>query len=117
MKDNLDRHEIMKDPLFWTRLAYTACGLLQESGDKSRRRFWIDDFLPERAINTKHGLDVEGMAWVGDGPQAMSPYRFVVSVPQKMLHRRRDIFSIESFVLDEEKHTLQVEIGNGKQVV
>jgi hypothetical protein len=56
-------------------------------------------------------VDVEGIAWVGEGPRAMHSYRFVVSVPQKMLHRRRESFSIECFDLDEEQRTLQIEIG------
>ena len=106
-----DRHQIMKDPLFWTRLAFTFCGLLRESADTSRRGLWIDDFLPESATDTKQGVDVEGTAWVGNGSLAMHPYRFVVSVPQKILSRRREGFSIERFDLDEERHTLQVEIG------
>jgi hypothetical protein len=106
----------MKDPLFWTRLAYTSCGLLRESADKSLRGLWIDDFLPESATDTKYGVDVEGTAWVGDGSRAMLPYRFVVTVPQKMLHHRRDHFSIERFDLDEEQHTLQIEIGHENPV-
>lgn len=101
----------MKDPLFWTRLAFTGCGLLRASADKSLRGLWIDDFLPESATDTKQGVDVEGTAWVGDGPRAMHPYRFVVSVPQRMLSRRRDGFSIERFDLNQERHTLQVGIG------
>jgi hypothetical protein len=90
----------MKDALFWTKLAYSACGWLRDSEDASLRRFWIDDFLPESATDTKRGVDVEGTAWVGDGPRGdQHPYRFIVSVPQKMLHRRPDSFSIELFCL------------------
>jgi hypothetical protein len=111
MNETSNRHQIMKEPLFWTRLAYTTCGVLRESADKSLRRFWVDDFLPENATDTKHGVDVEGTAWVGDGSRAMHPYRFVVSVPQRMLHRRQDSFSIECFALDEEQHTLRMEIA------
>jgi hypothetical protein len=66
----------MKDPLFWTRLAYTACGLLQESDDKSLRGFWIDDFLPESATDTKRGVNVAGTAWVGNGRAICSPLRW-----------------------------------------
>jgi hypothetical protein len=102
----------MKDALFWTKLAYSACGWLRDSEEASLRRFWIDDFLPESATDTKRGIDVKGTAWVGDGPRDQQAYRFIVSLPQKMLRRRRDTFSIESFVLDEKQHTLQVDIGN-----
>ena len=105
-----ERYQIMRNPLFWTRLAYTSCGLLRESANKSLRRLWIDDFLPESATDTKHGVDFDGIAWVGDGSGAMHGYRFVVSVPQRMLHRRQDEFSIERFDLDEERQTLQLEI-------
>jgi hypothetical protein len=100
----------MKDPLFWTRFAYTACGWLRGADDESLRRFWIDDFMAESATDTKRGVDVEGTAWVGDGPRVQHPYRFIVSIPQKMLHRRRDSFSIERFVLDQAQQTLQMEI-------
>jgi len=72
--------------------------------------------MPESATDTKRGLDVGGTAWVGDGPRLQHPYRFIVSIPQKMLHRRRDSFSIERLVLDEAQQTLQMEIANEKQV-
>jgi hypothetical protein len=117
VNETSDRHQIMKDPLFWTRLAFAACGLLRESDDKSLRGFWIDDFTPESVTDTQQGLDVEGTAWVGDGRRAMHPYRFIVSIPQKMLHRRRDSFSIGRFDLDEEQHSLQVEVGHENPVV
>ena len=116
MNEVSNRHEITKDQLFWTKLAFTACGLLREEDDKTLRGFWIDDFMPEDATDTKRGVDVKGTAWVGDGSRAMYPYRFIVSVPQKMLHRRRDSFSIESFILDREQQTVQVEIGNENHV-
>lgn len=103
----------MKDPVFWTSLAYTACGWLREADDKSLRRLWIDDFIPESATDTKSGVDIEGTAWVGDGPRVQHPYRFIISVPQKMLHRRRDSFSIERLTLDETQRTLRVELARG----
>jgi hypothetical protein len=79
------RHEIIKDALFWTKFAYSVCGWLGEAEDVLLRRFWIDDFLPESATDTKRGVDVEGKAWVGDGPRDQQAYRFIVSIPQKML--------------------------------
>jgi hypothetical protein len=113
VNDTSNRHQIMKDPIFWTRLAYTACGWLREADDKSLRRLWIDDFIPESATDTKNGVDIEGTAWVGDGPRVQHPYRFTVSIPQKMLHRRRDSFSIDRLILDETQQTLRVEIAGG----
>jgi hypothetical protein len=107
---NSNRHEILNDPLFWTRLASHACGWLRGSEDKSLRRFWIDDFLPESATDTKRGVDVTGTAWIGEGPRAMHPFRFIVSVPQNMLHRNRDHFAIEQLMIDDGQRTLQIQI-------
>ena len=100
----------MSDPIFWTKLAYTACGWLRGADVQSLRRFWIDDLSPERATNTKRGVDIEGTAWVGDGPGSQHSYRFTVSVPQKMLHHRTQDFSIEQLVLDEAQQTLHIQI-------
>ena len=111
-----DRHQVLKDPLFWTRLAYASSGLLRESPDKSQRRFWVDDFMPESATDTKQGVNIEGMAWVVEGSQTMLPYRFLVSIPQRMLGYRRDNFLIERFELNEEHHTLRVEIGQQRPI-
>ena len=100
----------MREASFWTHLAYAACGLLQNAADKSLRRFWIDDFMPESATDTKRGVDVEGTVWIGDGPRAMHSYRFAASIPQRMLHRRQDGFLIEHFDLDSERRTLRIKI-------
>jgi len=116
MNETSHRHEIMQDQRFWTKLAFTACALLREGEDQTLRGLWVDDFKPEHVADTKHGVDIEGTAWIGDGPQAMHPYRFILSVPQKILHRRRDRFSFEIFVLDQDQHTLQVSIGNEKHL-
>lgn len=114
---DLDRHQIMKDAIFWVALAYSACGWLRESAEASLRGFWVDDFLPENATDTKRGVDVEGTAWIGNGSRDLHPYRFIVAIPQKMLRRRRDRFSIEHVVLDEARRTLQVEIADEKRAV
>ncbi|MBL9142133.1 MAG: hypothetical protein JNM99_00505 [Verrucomicrobiaceae bacterium] len=110
------RHEIMKDSLFWTKLAYDVCGWLRGEEDASFRRFWIDDFLPESAANTQLGVDIEGTAWTGEGPREQKPYRFRVSVPQRILHSRRDRFAIERLDVDHEQQTLKVVIGEGKPI-
>ena len=110
-----DRHQIIYDKEFWTRLEYDVSRWLGGSDDKTLRRFWIDGFLPESATDTKRGADVEGMAWVGIGGSEQYQYRFVVSVPQKMLHRR-ETFSIERLSLDEAQQTLQIEVTNEKPV-
>jgi len=49
-------------------------------------------------------------------PASYAPLSFYPSVPQKMLHRRRENFSIERFDLDPTQRTLQVEIAYEKHV-
>ncbi len=106
----------MSDQEFWTRLEFDASHRLESSEDKTLRRFWIDGFLPESITDTKHGADVEGMAWVGIGGREQCPYRFVVSVPQKMLHRGRQTFSIEQLSLNEAEQTIQIQVVSEKEV-
>ena len=110
-----DRHHIKDDQQFWEQLEYTASHWLQSSGDVTLRRFWIDGFLPETAKNTKRGVDVEGMAWVGLGQRRQSQYHFVVSVPQRML-RKRETFSIEHLAVDEAEKTLQIVVASERPV-
>lgn len=115
--DNMgDRHQILDDEEFWTRLEYDASHWVENSDDKALRRFWIDGFLPEDVKDTKRGVNVEGTAWVGTGPRMQYPYRFVVSVPQKMLHRRRQTYSIEQLFLDDAEQMLQIALLSEKQV-
>ena len=104
----------MDDKEFWLQLEYDASRWLESSEDKTLRRFWIDGFLPDCIKNTKYGVDVEGMAWVGDGPRQQYEYRFVVSVPQKMVHHRREAYSIEKLILNTAQQTLQIEIAYEK---
>jgi hypothetical protein len=111
-----DRHQIMNDEEFWTRLEFDASHWLETSDDKTLRRFWIDGFLPESITDTKHGADVEGTAWVGIGGREQYQYRFFVSVPQKMLHRGRQTFRIERLSLDEAEQTLKIEVVSERQV-
>ena len=104
----------MGDEEFWTRLEYDASHWLASSNDKTLRRFWIDGFIPESITDTKHGVNIEGRAWVASGAREQCQYRFVISVPQKMLHRRRQAFYIQRFSLDEVEHTLQIEVASEK---
>jgi len=111
-----DGHQIMDDDEFWTRLEFYASHWLENSDDRTLRRFWIDGFLPQTIRGTKRGTDVEGMAWVYGDPQIRHPYRFIVSVPQKMMHSRRQTFSIEQLTLDNAQQTLRIEVVSEKQV-
>ena len=101
-----DRHQILDDQEFWTRLEYGASQWLQSSSEKDLRRYWVDGFVPTNAINTKRGLDVEGVAWVMGAGKC--EYHFIASVPQKLLHGKRQSFEIESLTLDEDQHSLEV---------
>lgn len=111
-----NRHEILHDQEFWTRLEYAASRWLEDSDDQSLRRFWIDGFLPETAKDTKFGIDVEGVAWVGDGPRKQQQYRFTASLPQKMLHRQNPGFAIEQLSLDEGQQVLQVALASSTSI-
>ena len=97
-------------------MEFDASRWLESLDVKTLRRFWIDGFLPETITNTKHGADVEGTARVGIGARDQYQYRFVVSVPQRMLHRGRQTFCIERLSLDEAEQTLQIEVVREKQV-
>lgn len=108
-----DRHQILNDQQFWSFLEFYASHWLSNLDDKVLKHFWIDGFLPEMSTNMKHGVDVEGMAWVVDR-QKQAPYRFIVSVPQKMLYRRRQVFLIKQIELDQVKQTLHIEVAPQK---
>jgi hypothetical protein len=106
-----ERHHILNDQNFWTRLEFVASRWLETSDDRNLRRFWIDGFLPEIARNSSFGIDVEGVAWVGDHFRRQWQYRFTVAVPQKMVYRWKIPFVIERLSLDEENQTLQIELA------
>lgn len=108
-----DRHQIMKDTHFWMRLESDAGGWLKA---KVHGGLWIDGFNPEFIKNTKRGVDIEGIAWVANGGRSQFPYRFLVSVPQKILRRHRDSFFIDDLVLDEGRKTLEIWISDEPRV-
>jgi hypothetical protein len=109
-----DRCQILDDQEFWTRLEFDSSGWLKNSDDPTLRRFWIDGFIPETATNTKRGLDVTGAVWVGEGSWMQYQYRFLASVPQKLLHGHRHGFEIESLSLDEGGQLLEIVITGQK---
>jgi hypothetical protein len=106
-----DRYQILSDQGFWTRLEYAATRWLLDSDDPALRRFWVDGFLPDTATNTNYGIDVEGTAWVGIGGRRQDQYRFIASLPQKMLYRETPGFVIEQLTLDEPLQTLQMTLA------
>lgn len=107
-----NRLEILNDRDFWDRLEFDASRLLGSSPEKVLRRFWIDGFIPESATNTQRGLDVEGIVWVGvGGEQEQQSFRFVASIPQKMLKKRARKFEIGSLTLDCDRSLLHLIIS------
>jgi hypothetical protein len=103
-----DRHQILNDREFWERLEFDSCRWIENANDAHLKRFWIDGFLPEKATNTKFGVDVQGVAWVGAGPRKQWPYGFVASLPQKMLYQRCPQYTIQQLTLDEKEQVLRV---------
>jgi len=104
------RHAIIDDTEFWSRLEWAATEWLASSSDKRIRHFWIDGFIPESAKNTQRGADVKGIVWVGDGPRQQHDYRFIASVPQKLLHRRAH-FVIDHIVIDETQKQFAISVS------
>jgi len=111
-----ERDEIISDQPFWSRLEYSATAWLATAADRNLRRFWIDGFIPEAMRNTNRGGDVEGTVWVGEGSSTQHQYRFVASVPQKLIHGRMQSFAIESILFDEEQHVLEIGIVMSKPI-
>jgi hypothetical protein len=107
-----ERHKILEDKEFWTRLEYAATRWLEESQKGTQSRFWVDGFLPDSATDTERGVDVKGTAFVGEGTRTQHQYRFIVSVPQKMLDRRERVFQIEELSLNVSEETLQIKVSD-----
>ena len=104
---------ILDDRDFWARLEYEA---LRNEEEKALTHFWIDGFVPERITNTQRGANVEGTVWVAEESRH-DAYRFVVSLPRKLLHRAKGSFSIEEIVLDREIKMLRMVVeGRGESL-
>jgi hypothetical protein len=105
-----DKHAIIEDRDFWERLEYAASAWFAGSQEKRLRRFWIDGFIPETAKNTQRGADIEDIIWVGEAPRAQHEFRFVASVPQKLLHRRAQ-FHIADIAIDEAQKQVTISLS------
>ena len=104
-----DRYQIMDDQEFWTWLEHGASAWLAAADDRTLRHYMVDGFLPDTVRNTKRGVEVDGFAHVY-GPGIKDPFRFTVSVPQKMLQRRREKFAISQLYLDPAQEILRLEV-------
>lgn len=99
------RHEILRDASFWSSLEFDLCGWFASASDPSLRGRWCDGVLPELARNTREGIEVTGKAWIMNGSSA-DRWEFTLSVPQKMLRRRRAELTITEVMLDQQRKTL-----------
>ena len=90
-------------------MEYAGSAWLASSHEKRLRRFWIDGFTPERIKDTRRGADIEGIAWVGKGSD-QHEYRFVASVPQKLLSRRAS-FAIDDITVDDAQKQLTLTLS------
>lgn len=103
-----ERSQILGDKYFWDSLEYIVSRWFSSSEAKELRSFWIDGFVPNSFRNTKRGIDVLGKAWIGKGPRNQDLFDAVISVPQKMLTRRREEYIIEDVSIDEQNKSIWV---------
>lgn len=104
------RHAIFEDRDFWSHLEFALTGWLAEQAEKDLRHFWIDGFIPDGINDSKYGADVEGEAWVGTSAGGQSAYRFVISIPQSLLHRTTRKHCFTKVQLNPEMRELEITI-------
>jgi hypothetical protein len=107
-----ERHQIMADKMFWGRLEREVGAWLNRN---SQRGIWFDCLAPEYISDTKQGVDVTGAGVIDYGDGTRMAFRFIVSIPQKMLHRRRQRISIDKLTVDESRQTLEITVTSEKQ--
>jgi hypothetical protein len=105
-----DRHEILKDAQFWLMLEYGMCGWFRDCGDKSLGGFWCDGFIPESAQDTREGIEVSGIAWIGKERGAQDKFSFIASIPQRMLGGRRAGAAIGDLTIDFDLRELRLSV-------
>lgn len=103
-----DRHEILSDADFWSRLEFELSGWFRTSGDSGLRGYWCDGFIPRSAHNTKGGVEVKGAAWIEEGHKSHGQFAFSLAVPQRLLFRRRNSAVLAVMVVDVQHRKLQL---------
>jgi hypothetical protein len=106
-----DRHEILRDEKFWLMLEYGISGWFRTCGDKSLGGFWCDGFVPERAQDTRNGIDVSGVVWIGDGRSSQHMCAFTAAIPQRMLAKRRGDVVFTDLALDMNRKELRFAVN------
>jgi hypothetical protein len=109
-----DRYEVLQDAQFWLTLEYGLSGWFRTCADSSLRGFWCDGFIPQAASDSKGGVEVKGIAWIGGGRNEQHKCAFTASIPQKMLARRRDEFVVTELTLDLERKDLRLAVAPAK---
>ncbi len=88
-------------------LEFVLSGWFRTHAAPSFGGFWCDGFLPHTATNTRLGIDVCGDAWIAEGDRSMRKYAFEVSIPQRMLGRRRSHVALSDVEIDVKRHALR----------
>ena len=91
-------------------LEFNLSGWFRTCEDRSLAGYWCDGMSPHSATDTKHGVEVHGNAWIANGGNAQSEYSFVVSIPQRMLSRRRSDVALADVNIDVAHERLQVAV-------
>ncbi len=103
-----DRHQILSDVDFWSRLEFELSGWFRTCGDRALRGYWCDGFIPRSAHNTKDGVEVRGAAWIEEGHKWHGQYAFSLAVPQRLLFRRRNSAVLVVMEVDVQHRKLQL---------
>ena len=105
-----DRHEVLKDSLFWLKLEYGMSGWFRTCGNNSLGGYWCDGFSPVSVRNTRDGIEVSGTAWVVDGRGSQDKYSFTAAIPQLLLGGRRANVVIGDLTLDLNRKDLRFSV-------
>jgi len=108
-----DRHRILADTDFWSRLEYELSGWFRTSGSNTLGGYWCDGFMPKSARNTKEGVEVQGTAWIEEGRTSRGQFAFVLSIPQKLLLRYANNAVLMVKDIDVERRRLQLALASG----
>ena len=108
-----DRHEILSDADFWSRLEFELSGWFRTCGDSALGGYWCDGFVPHSARNTKHGVEVQGAAWIEEGRKSHGQFAFALSIPQRLLLQRRNSAVLVVNDVDVQNRKLQLALATG----
>jgi len=111
-----DRHQILADTDFWSRLEYELSGWFRTCGDNALGGYWCDGFVPQSASNTKEGVEVQGTSWIEEGRGSRGQFAFVLSIPQRLLFRYGSNAVLTVKDIDVEHRSLQLALAPGTGV-